>query len=265
MSTPKREGKVWLVGAGPGAADLLTLRAARAIEGAEAVLYDALVPAEIVELAPRGALRIETGKRAHRPSMSQAAINRLMVKLARRGLRVVRLKGGDPSIFGRVGEELEHLARAGVDAEVIPGVTAASAAAAQFQLPLTHRGVARRVVFATARTEGGALRGDWRYEAETTLVLYMARDSLEAIVAALREQGMPDSTRLAVVENAGRDNARLLRGSAGNAAALASAITRTAPALVIIGDVVEARQDYGSPNGLLKSVISTTVGTEIAA
>jgi uroporphyrin-III C-methyltransferase len=256
---------VWLVGAGPGAADLLTLRAVRAIEQAEAVLYDALVPAEIVELAPRGALRIETGKRAHRPSMNQAAINRLMVKLARRGLKVVRLKGGDPSIFGRVGEELEHLTRASVHAEVIPGVTAACAAAAQFQLPLTHRGLARRVVFATARTEGGALQDDWRYQPETTLVLYMARDSLEAIVAALREQGMPDATPLAVVENAGRDNARLLRGSAGNVAVLASAITRTAPALVIIGDVAETVQDCDSPNDLDESVITTIAGIEIAA
>lgn len=247
MSMPKTHettGKVFLVGAGPGAVDLLTLRAARAIEEAEAVLYDALVPLEIVELAPRGALRIQTGKRSGRASMAQGEINALMVKLARRGLTVVRLKGGDPSIFGRVGEELEHLARAGVAAEVIPGVTAASAAAAQFQTPLTHRGVARRVVFATARLENGTLQADWRYEPQTTFVLYMARDSLMEIVAELRRQGLPAHTPIAVVENAGRANARRLLGRADDPDKLAQQIDNESPAVVMIGESVATSEKH---------------------
>lgn len=243
MSSPEATGKVLLVGAGPGAVDLLTLRALRAVEAAEALLYDALVPAEIIDLAPRGALRIETGKRSGRASMSQAAINRLMVKLARRGLAVVRLKGGDPSIFGRVGEELAYLARAGVAAEVIPGVTAASAAAAQFKLPLTHRGAARRVVFATGRLEGGLPSPDWAYEPQTTLVLYMARDRLAEVTAALRRQGLPDDTPVAVVENAGRATARLLLGQADGAEQLARQIDPNEPALIMIGKSVTAVSD----------------------
>ncbi|HEY0650226.1 uroporphyrinogen-III C-methyltransferase, partial [Phenylobacterium sp.] len=148
-----KEGKVRLVGAGPGAADLLTIRALRAIEGAQALLYDALVADEVIALAPAACLKIQTGKRAGRPSLRQETINRLMLRLARRGLNVVRLKGGDPSIFGRVGEEATFLHAHGIATEVVPGVTAASAAAAQFGFPLTHRGEARRLLVATATTK----------------------------------------------------------------------------------------------------------------
>jgi uroporphyrin-III C-methyltransferase len=156
------QGCVLLVGAGPGPADLMTVRALRAVESAQALLYDALVGEEILGLAPAGCVRIQTGKRAGRTSMKQETINRLMLTLARRGLRVVRLKGGDPSVFGRVGEESAFLKGHGVQVEIIPGVTAACAAAAQFDFPLTHRGEARRVVFATARVEGGELAdSDW--------------------------------------------------------------------------------------------------------
>src|SRR6185369_8788832 len=154
MPPDLKVGRVRLVGAGPGAADLLTLRALRAIEGAQAILYDALVPAEVLALAPGPCLNIQTGKRAGRASMAQATINRLMLRLARRGLEVVRLKGGDPSIFGRVGEEREFLQAHGIEVEVVPGVTAACAAAAQFGFPLTHRGEARRLLIATARVTG---------------------------------------------------------------------------------------------------------------
>src|SRR5579862_6720730 len=134
--------KVMLVGAGPGAADLLTLRAHRAIGEAEALLYDALVSPEVIALAPRRCLRVRTGKRSGGASMRQDEINALMAKLALRGLKVVRLKGGDPSVFGRVGEERDYLEARGVEVEIVPGVTAASAAAAQFAFPLTHRGEA---------------------------------------------------------------------------------------------------------------------------
>jgi uroporphyrin-III C-methyltransferase len=155
-SPPMSEAaQVLLVGAGPGPVDLMTLRAVRAVESAQALLYDALIGEEAIALAPPGCVRIQTGKRAGKPSMHQDEINRLMLRLARKGLRVVRLKGGDPSVFGRVGEESAFLREHGVSVEVVPGVTAACAAAAQFGFPLTHRGEARRVVFTTARLEAG--------------------------------------------------------------------------------------------------------------
>jgi uroporphyrin-III C-methyltransferase len=166
MPHETRLGTVRLVGAGPGPADLLTLRAARLIGEAKALLYDALVGQAVLALAPAACFKVQTGKRAGRASMRQETINRLMLRLARSGLDVVRLKGGDPSIFGRVGEEIEFLEAHGVPVEVIPGVTAACAAAAQFKFPLTHRGAARRVVFTTARVENGELAGDWRVAAD---------------------------------------------------------------------------------------------------
>ena len=168
-------GKVLLVGAGPGPVDLMTVRAVRAVEGAQALLYDALCSEEAIALAPPGCVRIQTGKRAGKPSMKQDEINHLMLRLARKGLKVVRLKGGDPSIFGRVGEEAVFLNGFGIETEVVPGVTAACAAAAQFGFPLTHRGEARRVVFTTARVEDGAMAGDWRIggDPEATVAVYM--------------------------------------------------------------------------------------------
>src|SRR3990167_3326821 len=183
-------GEVLLVGAGPGPVDLMTVRALRAVESAQALLYDALVGAEILDLAPRGCLRIQTGKRAGRTSMKQDAINRLMLRLARRGLRVVRLKGGDPSIFGRVGEERAFLGARGVASEIVPGVTAAGAAAAQFGFPLTHRGEARRLLISTATVTGGAMTdAGWVAGAdpETTLALYMGRDQVRAVVLQLAQ------------------------------------------------------------------------------
>ena len=183
---PHDPGRVLLVGAGPGAADLLTVRAARAVAEAQAPLYDALVPQEILDLAPASCLKIQTGRRAGRTSMAQTTINRLMVRLARRGLDVVRLKGGDPSVFGRVGEEMAVLKAAGIEAQVIPGVTAAAAAAAQFGFPLTHRGQARRVVLTTARLDQGSLAEDWRAapDPEATLAIYMGAAAAGAVARA---------------------------------------------------------------------------------
>ena len=237
---PHDLGRVRLVGAGPGSADLLTLRALRAIEGAQALLYDALISDEILALAPAACLKIQTGKRAGRTSMKQETINRLMLRLARRGLEVVRLKGGDPSIFGRVGEEAAFLQRHGVEIEVVPGITAASAAAAQFGFPLTHRGEARRLLIATATTEdSGLTEGGWAAAADpqTTLALYMGRDRLEAAAQRLIAQGRSPGTRAIAVENAGRADARAIPGTlAGLGAALAAA-TLTGPVVLIVGDV----------------------------
>ncbi|HEX5775556.1 MAG TPA: uroporphyrinogen-III C-methyltransferase [Caulobacteraceae bacterium] len=231
-------GPVLLVGAGPGSADLLTVRALRAIEGAQAILYDALVGEEVLALLPATALRIQTGKRSGRTSMKQDTINRLMLRLARRGLTVVRLKGGDPSIFGRSGEERAFLEAHGVEVEIVPGVTAASAAAAQFAFPLTHRRHARRVVFATARVEDG-LAGEWEdfADPQTTAVFYMGRDAAPAIAQRLIAAGRSPATPALAVENAGRPPARLVASTLANLPDDLAAIAATGPVLIVVGEV----------------------------
>jgi uroporphyrin-III C-methyltransferase len=245
MPHDRAPGRVRLVGAGPGAADLLTLRALRAIEGAEALLYDALVSDEVLALAPAHCLKIRTGKRAGRASMKQQTINRLMLRLARRGLEVVRLKGGDPSVFGRVGEETAFLRGHGIETEVVPGVTAACAAAAQFEFPLTHRNQARRLVFATARLEAGGLQTDWSAAADpqTTLAIYMGGGAAEEVSARLIAAGRSGRTPALAVVNAGGSNARLHRGVLANLAGLLPA-GETGPVMLVIGDVAAlARED----------------------
>ncbi len=238
MPHDQKPGRVQLVGAGPGAADLLTIRALRAIENAQALLYDALIPDEILALAPRACVKFQTGKRAGRASMQQETINRLMLRLARRGLNVVRLKGGDPSIFGRVGEEIEFLHRHGVETEIVPGVTAACAAAAQFGFPLTHRGEARRVVFATARTRDGCLVDDWSTAAdpEATLAIYMGAGQADAVFAGLISAGRSPDTPVIVIENAGRPETRRFTGTLTT---LTGEIGPglLGPALILVGEV----------------------------
>lgn len=236
-------GPVQLVGAGPGAADLMTVRAMRAVMGAEALLYDALVSEEIIALAPARCIRIQTGKRAGKTSMSQETINRLMLRLARRGLKVVRLKGGDPSVFGRSGEESAFLAAHGVSAEVVPGVTAASAAAAQFGFPLTHRGQARRIVYCTARVQDGQLADGWDAgaDAEATLAIYMGRDSAGPIARNLIARGRSPETPAVAVENAGRPEARLVDGTLANLPERLAAQAFDGPVVLIIGEATAVR------------------------
>jgi uroporphyrin-III C-methyltransferase len=232
--------KVMLVGAGPGSADLLTVRALRAVEGAQALLYDALVGEDVLALAPRRCLRIRTGKRSGGASMRQDEINSLMLKLARRGLKVVRLKGGDPSVFGRSGEEKDYLEARGVAVEIVPGITAASAAAAQFGFPLTHRDEARRVTFATARVSNGAMvEGGWDAGAdpETTLAVYMARDAAGAVADRLMREGRSPRTPAIVVENAGRPEARMIRTDLAALGATVADARLSGPVLLVIGAV----------------------------
>jgi uroporphyrin-III C-methyltransferase len=182
--------------------------------------------------------------------MKQQTINRLMLRLARRGLRVVRLKGGDPSVFGRSGEELAFLEAHGIATAVVPGVTAASAAAAQFAFPLTHRGVARRVAFATARVQDGAVVEEgWVANADpsTTLALYMAREACAAVAERLMREGRSPLTPALAVENAGAAHARLIRSDlAGLPDALALAAC-SGPVLLVVGEVaVMAKSSNGS-------------------
>lgn len=237
-------GDVMLVGAGPGPVDLMTLRAARAVEGAQALLYDALVSDDAVALAPPGCVRILTGKRSGRPSMKQEAINRLMLRLARRGLRVVRLKGGDPSVFGRVGEEAEFLRAHGVSVEVVPGVTAASAAAAQFNFPLTHRGEARRVIFTTARVGSGDVVEDWTAatDPEATVAVYMGGEAASELGRRMIAAGRSPSTPAAVVERAGDQAARLATGRLDELPRLLAG-SAGGPVLIVIGAVARRAQD----------------------
>jgi uroporphyrin-III C-methyltransferase len=191
---------VVFIGAGPGAADLVTLRGARHLAAAEVVLHDALIDESAFRaLAPR-AEWIDVGKRGFCDSTGQARINALLVKLGRSGRRVVRLKGGDPSVFGRLEEELLALAAAGLEAEVVPGVTAALAAAAQMQRPLTRRGRGRSVSLSTAMSREGELRA--AHSADTE-VFYMAGRQLAALARRLREAGWAPDTAVAVVSRAG--------------------------------------------------------------
>ena len=195
-------GKVYLVGAGPGAPDLLTLRAARLVESADVVLHDALVHPEVLALA-RGHL-VDVGKRYGKVSTEQRFINRALVEAARRHEMVVRLKGGDPMIFGRSHEELEALAGAGIEAEVVPGVTAALAAAATLRSSLTRRGVARSVAFLTPRVGKGEPASAWLAAAmgADSVALYMAAGAAQAVAGELIAAGLPGRTPAALVESA---------------------------------------------------------------
>lgn len=192
-------GSVAFIGAGPGAADLITLRGARRLAQADVVLFDALTDPALRELAPK-AKWIHVGKRGFADSTGQATINALLVKHARAHTLVVRLKGGDPSVFGRLEEELEALAEAGIAAEVIPGITAAIAAAADTQRPLTRRGSGRSVALSTAMTREGALRAARSADTE---VFYMAGKQLAALSRRLLAAGWPADTPVSVVSRAG--------------------------------------------------------------
>lgn len=234
-------GSVTLVGAGPGAPDLLTLRAVKAIQRADAVLFDALIDPAILELARPDARRIDVGKRCGRHAMNQSAINRLIVTLARSGAHVVRLKGGDPFVFGRGGEELDSLRAAGVAVEVVPGVTAACAAAASLQIPLTHRDVARSLHFVTGHGSTGEVPAhDWGALAACggTIAAYMASKTLRSVAACLMEAGLVGATPAVAVENASRANERHLHGTLATLADLLDANRPDGPTLVLIGAVV---------------------------
>lgn len=192
-------GRVVFIGAGPGAADLITLRGARLLAQADVVLFDALTDAALREFAPR-ANWVHVGKRGFADSTGQATINALLVRHAQASELVVRLKGGDPSVFGRLEEELQALAEAGIDSEVVPGVTAALAAAAETKRPLTRRGAGRSVALTTAMTRDGALRGGHSADTE---VFYMAGKQLGALARRLREAGWPAEAPVCVVSRAG--------------------------------------------------------------
>ncbi|MBO6540480.1 MAG: uroporphyrinogen-III C-methyltransferase [Rhizobiaceae bacterium] len=243
-------GHVALVGAGPGAEDLITLRAHRLLMEADVIVHDALVPEAVVALGRRDAERIAAGKRKGCHSKSQAEINELLVSLARAGKRVVRLKAGDPLVFGRAGEEMQALRDADVSYEVVPGVTAAFAAAADFELPLTLRGVASSMVFTTGHDLKGASLPDWARLAidGATVAVYMGRSNAADVALRLIKAGLSPDTGVAVVENAGQPGRRLLHGTLTDLPALAERTDLTGPVMTIIGDTVAgARFDRSEP------------------
>jgi uroporphyrin-III C-methyltransferase len=235
---PFAPGEVWLVGAGPGDPDLLTRKAERLIAAADVIFYDALVGPGVLALVPPHVQRIPVGKRAGRHSKDQPTINALLVDAALAGKRVVRLKGGDPSIFGRSTEEMAALAEAGVPVRICPGVTAASAAAASAGVSLTLRGLARRLSFVTAHARGDeALDVDWATLADpsATLAVYMGKAAATAVSRGLREAGLADGTPVLLVENASLPDERSFRTTLALLPLAARTALGDGPALLLIG------------------------------
>lgn len=239
--------KVYLVGAGPGAPDLLTLRAAKLLARADIVFYDALVHSETLALAER-AKKVAVGKRCGRISTDQRFINRSLADAAARYETVVRLKGGDPMIFGRAQEEIDALVAAGIEYEVVPGITAALAASAQLGVSLTRRGVARSVIFATPRIGPDHAQSDWAagVAAADSAVLYMAAGQAQAIAQVLIAEGKPASTPVAIVESASLPEERrifttlgVLRG--GHLPSMSG------PAVLCVGEVFSAQAAVCKP------------------
>jgi uroporphyrin-III C-methyltransferase/precorrin-2 dehydrogenase/sirohydrochlorin ferrochelatase len=236
----RADGFVSLVGAGPGAEDLLTLRAQRALLAADVIVHDRLVPAGIIALGRRDAARIDVGKTKGCHSKSQDEINAILVREARAGRRVVRLKAGDPLVFGRAGEEMAALRQAGIAFEIVPGVTSALAAAAEAEIPLTLRGVASDLVFATGHDQAGATLPNWAGLALSgaSIAVYMARSVAGKVAGRLLEAGLAAATPVAVIENATRNERRLFAGTLAELPGFANHCDVTGPALILIGQAV---------------------------
>ncbi len=239
-----RKGRVILVGAGPGDPELLTLKAVRMLQSADVVLFDDLVSPRILDMARREAERIGVGKRGYKPSCTQEDIVALLLSLAAEGKTVVRLKGGDPMIFGRANEEIEALQKAGVEVSIVPGVTAASGAAAALKVSLTERDRARRVQFITAHGRDGALPADLDWSAlcdpRATTIVYMGLKTLPHLSARLLAQGLDPLTPATLVERATWLDERSIRGTIASLPGLADATVLKGPCLVMIGWVLES-------------------------
>jgi uroporphyrin-III C-methyltransferase len=237
-------GKVWLIGAGPGDPDLLTVKAARLISQADALVYDHLVSDPIMALARPDARRIYAGKEASKHTLPQDSINQLLVDLAREGLSVVRLKGGDPFIFGRGGEELETLAASGIAFGVIPGVTAAAGCAAYSGFPLTHRDHAQSVTFVTGHLKDGTVNLDWPALArpKQTVVFYMGIGAAAEICRHMIDHGLPASTPAAVIRNGTLADQQTLLASLGTLPDRIAESGIKPPALIVVGSVVKLHE-----------------------
>ena len=234
-------GRVYLVGAGPGDPELITLRAARLLECAEIVFYDALVHPETVALAV-AAQKVAVGKRCHRHSTAQRFINKRLVDAARTHAVVVRLKGGDPMLFGRAQEEIDALQSAGIEFEVVPGISAALAASAEIGVSLTRRGVSRNVAFVTPRIGEAESASDWAVSAlaADTAAIYMGAGQAEAVAATLVARGRAADTPVALVESASLPGMRVQYGTLEHLALLAARAV-SGPAIILLGDVLRGK------------------------
>jgi len=238
--------KVSIVGAGPGDPELITLKAVRILKQAEAVVYDRLVAAEILAMIPQAAEKIFAGKSCKHHTMKQDEINELLVSLAKRGLKTVRLKGGDPTIFGRGGEEAEHLAQSGIPFEIVPGVSAATGCSACHGIPLTYRGLSNGVHYITghSREPGAELDLNWRSLADpdTTLVVYMGLANAGVIAQKLMKHGLPPDFPLAAIQDGTTKNSRVVISTLNNATRDIATAKLESPALIIIGKVVSLHE-----------------------
>lgn len=241
------EGCVWLIGAGPGATDLLTLRAQRLLQQADVIVFDRLVPSEVVEMGRRDAERISVGKAKGHHSVSQLEIDALLVRLAREGKQVARLKAGDPLVFGRAGEELAALRAAGIRHEIVPGVTSALAAAADAGVPLTLRGVSSSLAFATGHGADGTEPAGWSEVARSggTIAVYMGASVAGQVHDRLVRAGLSPQTPVVAVENAGRRERRIFAGALADLGGLVQRQDVTGPVMILVGDAV----GYGSGEG----------------
>lgn len=240
MHTPPALGSVALVGAGPGDPELLTLKALRRIEAAQVVVHDHLVGAAILDMIPVGVERIYVGKKASHHTLPQEEISALLLRLARAGKRVVRLKGGDPFVFGRGGEEMETLLAAGITVEIVPGITAALGAGAAFGFPLTHRDHAQSCVFVTGHLKDHSVNLDWPALArpQQTLVFYMGMAGLDTIVTQLQTHGLAPDTPAALIYKATLPEQRLWRSTLAELPDTARRHGVKPPALIVIGSVL---------------------------
>ena len=241
-SHPKK-GKVYLIGAGPGDPELMTLKAVRLLSSAEAVVYDHLVSPAIVDMIPPGARKVYAGKEARNHALPQGEINRTLIELARQGLQVARLKGGDPFIFGRGGEEMQALEAAGIECVVVPGITAASGAASCTGIPLTHREHSHMLVFATGHLKDGTVDLDWPalVRPHQTVVIYMGLGMLEIICRELIAHGLPAATPAAVIHAATTSAERSITSPLTDLPAAVRKAGINPPALIMIGNVVGMR------------------------
>ncbi len=239
-----RRGEAYLVGAGPGGIDLITIRGRQLLATADVVLYDRLVSAELLQYARRDAELICVGKTPRRPSISQKQLNRLLVSLVQSGKRVCRLKGGDPFIFGRGGEELAALADAGLKFQVVPGISAAEGCAAYAGIPLTLRGVAQAVLLTTGHTSDEGAPATAEFEPGRTLVMYMGVAQYGEIAAALLAKGHARDTPVAVVESGTTERQRVVRTVLGDLAAAQAALDIHPPALLIVGETTRYADRY---------------------